>query len=309
MKNLKLFLLILLLTVPAAKSQAEIINRVYAVVGEKVITQYELETMNPKRLQMIYENYSGEERQEELDKYYLGALDMLVDNYIIEQAAAREGVRVSNKEVDKAIEEIMERNGVDEDKLRELLEASSQTLEQYKWKIKIDILKARLMSTVFRPKIIITDSDIQKYVEENAEVLELSDSYELRLLVVENKKQLDEAMADFRKNGSFRETVMKYSKASSAKDGGYLGWVQLSFLDDDIRDVVAGQEGLTEPIKTDDGGYRVFYIEGYRSKEDLPEEKKENIMAAMREKASQEIFENWLKEKKTEILIQKKYAD
>ncbi|PLX67374.1 MAG: hypothetical protein C0602_10655 [Denitrovibrio sp.] len=308
MKNLKLFILTILVTA-AVNGYAEIINRVYAVVGEKIITQYELETLNPKRLQMIYERFEGEELQEALDKYYLSALELLIDNYVIEQAAAREGVRVSEREVTMAVEDIMERNSVNEEKLQEMLAASNLTLEQYKWNIKIDILKARLMSTVFKPKIIITEDDIEKYAEENAETLELSDMYELRILTVGSKAKLDEAMADYEDSGSFRDTVMKFSESGNAEDGGYLGWVEVSFLDDEIRNVISGvKEGITEPI-SDDGSYRVFYVEGYKNKSELPEEKKKKIVDMMTEIQSKKIFENWIAQKKKEILIQKKYAN
>lgn len=78
---------------------------------------------------------------------------------------------MSSREISGAIDDIMKKNNVDEEKLKELLAASNQTLEQYKWQIKIDILKARLMSTVFMPKIIITDDDIDEYIMNNSEHL------------------------------------------------------------------------------------------------------------------------------------------
>ncbi|ADD67058.1 SurA domain protein [Denitrovibrio acetiphilus DSM 12809] len=305
-KNLKLSILILLLAA-AVSANAEIINRVYAVVGEKVITQYELETLNPKRLQYIYKNFEGDKREEELNKYYVAALDMLTNNYVIEQAAAREGVRVSSREVDGAVKEIIEKNSIDEDKLSELLAASNQTMEQYKWSIKIDILKARLMSTVFRPKIIITEDDIKKYVEANAAALELSDMYELRIMTVDNKEQLDKALADFKDTGDFRSTVMKFSTSGNADNGGYLGWVELAFLDDEIRNTIAGKKGLTEPLE-DHGSYRVFYVEGFKNKDNVTGDKRDSIVKTLQEERSKEIFDNWLAEKRKEILIQKKYA-
>ncbi len=248
---------------------------------------------------MIYEKYYGEERKEMLDKYYLSALDLLINNYVIEQAAAREGVRVSSREISGAIDDIMKKNNVDEEKLKELLAASNQTLEQYKWQIKIDILKARLMSTVFMPKIIITDDDIDEYIMNNSEALDLSDMYELRIMTVDNDAELKEAMADFEKNGSFRDTAMKYSKSGNADSGGYLGWIELSFLDAEIRDVISGikKGGIAKPIKGD-SGYRVFFVEGFKNKSDVDDDKRNKIVASMQEKQSVEIFANWLAEKK-----------
>jgi peptidyl-prolyl cis-trans isomerase SurA len=128
-------------------------------------------------------------------------------------------------------------------------------------------------------------------------------------MTVETKEELDAAMAEFEKTGSFRDVVMKHSKANNADNGGYLGWVELSFLEGDIRDAVAGvKKGITKPVK-DSGGYRVFFVENFRHKEDLNSDKKEQIVIAMQKMESQRIFESWMVEKKKEILIQKKYAD
>jgi peptidyl-prolyl cis-trans isomerase SurA len=309
MKNLRLLTLIILTAAAAVSSaHAEIIDRVYAIVGEKIITQYELESLNPRRLQYIYKHFTGDKRTNMLHEYYSKALDLLVDNYIIEQAAAEEGVRVSNKEVSDAIKEIMVKNNVDEEKLSELLAASNLTLEQYKWKIKIDILKARLMNTVFKPKIIITEKDIKDYIDKHADSLDLSDMYELRILKVDNKAQLDTAMADLKKGDSFRDMVMKFSKANNAGEGGYLGWVEFSFLEPSIRKAVEGiHHGITKPIKGDDGSYRVLYVENYKNKELVSGDKKLEIVKEMQQEQSQVIFDNWLAEKKKEILIQKMY--
>lgn len=298
----------LLALLPLSNADAEIINRVYAVVGDKVITQYDLESMNPQKLRLIYEKFKDEDRQTMLNEFYNENLNNLIDNYVIEIAALSEGVIVSEKEVDGAIDDIMKKNSVDREKLETLLEAQHQTYAQYRWRIKIDIITARLMSTVFRPKIVISDADIQKFIAENQSTLDLSDMFELRMFHVANKEKLDEAMADFEKNKSFRDTAMKFSDDKTAENGGYLGWVELALLNAGIREAIGTQrEGLVKPIE-EDGSYRVFFIDGYKGKNDVDTDKKESISRTIRAKQSQAIFEEWLKDKKDEILIQKKYA-
>lgn len=298
----------LLALLPLNSAKAEIINRVYAVVGDKVITQYDLESMNPQKLRLIYEKFKGDDRQTVLNEFYNENLNNLIDNYVIEIAAASEGVVVSEREVEGAIEDIMKKNNVDKPKLESLLEAQHQTYAQYRWRIKIEIITARLMSTVFRPKIIVNDADIQKFIAENQASLDLSDMFELRMLHVPNKEKLTEALAEYEKTKSFRDAAMKYSDDKTAGEGGYLGWVELSLLNAKIRDAIGTQkQGIVAPIE-EDGSYRVFFIEGYKGKTDVGADKKETISRTIRAKQSQAIFEEWLKDKKGEILIQKKYA-
>lgn len=304
-----MFALTALLALPLSSVNAEIINRIYANVGNRIITQFEIESLNPKGLASIYRRYQGEKRADELKKFYTQALDFLINNYVIEIAAAREGIRISDREVDKAIEDIMERNGVTKDKLEELLEASMKTFEQYKWQIKIDILRARLMTNVFRPKIVVTEEDVLEYIKKHEESLDLSDMYELRMIKVDSKEKLDQAMFDYNVHKSFRDTAMKFSTDSTGANGGYLGWMEISFLDEQIRNaILAKKEGITEAIPDGDG-FKLFFVEAFRDKNQVNDEKREKIEMAIRAEISKEIFENWLKDGRSEILIQKKYAN
>ncbi len=300
--------LILLILLPLQSLRAEIINKIYAVVGDKVITQYDLESLNPRKLRLIYEKFNGSDREQALSDFYKENLDSLIDNYVVEIAAAKEGVVVSDREVEGALEDIMKRNSVDRSQLEELLNQQHQTYEQYKWKIKVDILVSRLMSTIFRPKIVITEQDIQKYIAENQASLDLSDMYELRVMHVPSKEKLDEALADFKANGNFRDTAMKFSDDKTAGDGGYLGWVELALLSENIRKIVsAAKQGITSPVEEDNGSYRVFYVENFKSKTDVNDDKKATIVNAITTKMADKYFNEWLAESREEILIQKRY--
>ncbi|MCD8553749.1 SurA N-terminal domain-containing protein [Seleniivibrio sp.] len=309
MKNLRLFSLTVLLSVLTLNNAgAEVINRVFAVVGDKVITQYDVESINPQRLKLIYTKFKGEERKQQLNDFYRENMENLIDNYVVEIAAAEEGVRVSDAEVEGALQDIMQRNNVNKEQLEELLAAQHQTYEQYKWKIKVDILTTRLMSSYFRPKVVVTDEDFKKYVMEHEKTLDLSDMYELRMMKLGSKEKLDEAMKDFEEHKSFRDTAMKYSEDKLAENGGYLGWVELGFLDPKIRELIGDmKQGITKPLEDVDG-YRVFYVEGYKDKSDVESDKKENIIRAMKDAKAKSAFEQWLQDKKDEIFIQRKYA-
>jgi len=304
-----LFLLTALLGILTLNSaHAEIVNRVFAVVGDRVITQYDIETLNPQRLKLIYEKFQGEERQAQIKEYYRENMENLIDNYVIELAAETEGFRVSDTEAEAAIQDIMQRNNITRNMLDELLAAQHQTYEQYKWKIKIDILSARLMSSVFRAKVVVTDEDFKKYVSQNEKTLDLSDTYELRMMKVSTKQKLDEALKDFNTGKNFADTAKKYSEDKLASDGGYLGWVELGFLDEKIRELISGmKQGITKPLEDVDG-YRVFYVEKYKEKTDVGSDKKENIMRAIKDKKALETFQQWLQDKKDGIFIQRKYA-
>lgn len=288
--------------------RADVLDRVFAVVGDRVITQYDLESLNTQRLKMIYDTYKGDERAAKLKEFYNENLEILIDNDVVEIAAAQEGVTVSDKEVDSAIDEIMKRNNVDRTKLDQLLEAQHTTYNQYRMRIKSDILTTRLMSTVFRPKVVVSEDDINKYISENQTNLDLSDQYELRVLKVSTKDKLDQALADFDKKKNFHDTAVQFSEDKNAASGGYLGWVEMALLDTSVRNAIGSlKQGITKPIEDSDG-YRVFYVEGYKSKADVDSDKKETITQAIRTKKTEEIFNNWLTEQKAEILIQRKYA-
>lgn len=295
-------LLLLSLSLPV---QAQIIDRVYARVGDDIITKFDVEAFNPERTRVIYAISDSEERAKRIGEYTKKTLDYLVDQHVVLNAARREGVRVTDKEVDNAIKDVLEKNQIDEQQLQELLLKENRNLTQYKWQIKMDILSTRVRSRVLAPKVVVTDDEIKKYIKENAVKLDLSDQYELRMLKLSTRIGMERALEYFHKNGSFLETVAKYSEDEK---GGYIGWFEFDSLDSTLQEMLKGKKkGDVTPVQYVGDGYRVMYVENFKDKLEGTEDARLNAAGKISDEKMKSVYENWLKDSRQRILVQYMY--
>lgn len=287
-------------------AESKIIDKILAVVGDEVITQYEVESFNPTRVKEIYAIENEERREEILKEYYNNVLDFLVDQYSIEIAAKREGVSVDDAEVESALNDVLNQNNITLEQLKGALEERDVTLAKYKWQIRMDILRSRIMRSVIYPMVVITEEDIKNYINNHESELNLKDTYELRMIQVGSEKKLEE-VENFLKENSFADAAIKYSEAANAKTGGYVGRVSLDHVADDIAEKLKdAKEGDMFSVKRGDG-FQLFLVESFSSKYNISEEKRKEIEDKIRDEKTKEIYENWLKEHKETIYIKYYY--
>ncbi len=287
-------------------AESKIVDKILAVVGDEVITQYEVESFNPIRVKEIYAIDNEERREEILKEYYNNVLDFLVDQYSIEIAAKREGVSVDDAEVESALNDVLNQNNITLEQLEGALEERDMTLAKYKWQIRMDILRSRIMRSVIYPMVVITEEDIKNYINNHESELNLRDTYELRMIQVGSEKKLEE-VTNFLKENSFADAAIKYSEAANAKTGGYVGRVSLDHVADDIAEKLKdAKEGDMFSVKRGDG-FQLFLVESFSSKYNIPEEKRKEIEDKIRDEKTKVIYENWLKEHKETIYIKYYY--
>jgi peptidyl-prolyl cis-trans isomerase SurA len=136
--------------------RAEICNRVVAVVNNEIITLYELNS----RLKELTGLEPAVLRMKD-EKGYLNArrrvLDLLIDERIATEKIQELGIKVTQKEVDSAIERIKQENSLTHEDLLHSLEAKGLTYETYQENIKKDLERMRLINFEVKSKIIIRE--------------------------------------------------------------------------------------------------------------------------------------------------------
>lgn len=283
------------------EAQAKTINKIMVIVGDKLITQYEVESFNPKQLKEIYSIEDESRKQTLIKQYNQNVLNYLVDQYTLEIAAEREGITVTDDEVEATINEVLARNNITKEQLIQLLEEEGLTFSKYKWQIKMDILNSRLNSRVIMPMIVVTMEDINKYIDENIDELNLDDKYELRMIVVD--KEDENRVEQELKKSSFSDVAIKYSKDKTGKSGGYVGWINYSFMAKEIGEKIKNSE-KGDIVKIYDGGsVKFFSIEDYKSKYDIDEELKEEIAEKIRNKRYEKVYIRWFENQKKSIFV------
>lgn len=275
-------------------------------MGDKIITQYDIESYNPAKIRQIYDIEDSEARSQALDAYTENVLQAIIDETILVQGAAEEGVTISESEVDIAVRQIAEKNQMTSDELNEYLTSINMTMESYRNQLKNQILEQRLRSKLLSRKIVITEQDMREYIKSHQEELGVFQKYELRILVTDTKEQMEEAVEYFEDTESFIETVKKYSVHPTKTDGGHVGTLEIKFLPEADREAIEGKEKgeITEIIETDDDKYKIFYIERFLPLTEVSDKVKESASEALKQQLFEKFYEEWKKEQKESTVIQ-----
>jgi len=257
-----------------AKS-AEIVDRIVAVVNDDVITLIELNSsLKPYTEKIGSLGYPPEKEQELLFKVRKDMLDRLINQKIEDQEIKRLKVDISEEQIDQTIERIKETNYLTDEQLRAALAKDGLTMEEYRKKIKSQILRTRLVNLKVKSKIVITKEDVKAYYEKHIEDYGGKQKYHLRNIIMkvslfsDTKKKLeiqarmDEILEKLKAGESFEVLAAKYSESPAASDGGDLGEFEFDSLSPQLQKAIEKiKPGEFTPVLDTDQGYQIFFIE------------------------------------------------
>ena len=157
--NFFFFLIILCsLVLSAGAVSAEVVDRIVAAVNDDVITLSELDKALSPYLQRIRKGqYPPEAQREMLFKLRQDLLNKMIDEKLTSQETERLHVSVDDREVDQHIEQIKSEHFLTDEDLRKSLAAEGFTMEEYRIRIKEQMLRIKLINIEVKSKIAVTE--------------------------------------------------------------------------------------------------------------------------------------------------------
>lgn len=295
MLKIRMITLMALLTLFSGLSYAtEVIDRIVAIVNDDIIT---LSDFNKYIVSLPVQTVEINKDQ---------ALNDLVEQMILTQEAAKLGITVTDAEIDRSIENVKGRLDMSDEQMNEMLTKQNLTTEQFRNQWRLQILSGKLVSTLVKGRIAVTDEEIKDLYKQYYGEIENADEVEIAHILIsfdasEEQQALQKAnkVAELAKSGSnFSKLVSEYSDDTFSKDKeGVLGYFKKGELVSELEDVVSVTEvGKTSgPVKTISG----FHIIKVLDRKTLDE----SSVDQYREQLRQEIY----KQKVTEEL--EKYID
>lgn len=258
----------------AIAESAESPVKIVAVVGEDIISDYELNN----HLKFLAET-SGLKDTDNIE-VKRQVLNSLIDDVIKKQEADKNGITNSDKDIEDAIAAVEQNNGMEKGSLKKKLQKAGIPYDTLRNQVSSDLLWIKNAHMTIAPHITISEEELserfEQYKNEEQKVrFLLGDIFlpvESELDDEKVRKQAEDIIKSLQAGESFNVLALRYSASASAQSGGDTGWLAEDELDrhslEAIKTLERGQ--ITVPIKTTKG----YYIWLLRDKFDVNEQKK-----------------------------------
>lgn len=306
-------------------SNAEVVDRVIAIVNNDVITLSEVNEEGKTLLQRVAENTRPSELPKALEQARQKIIETLIEKKIMMQEAEKANISVSADEVEMAYERILQQNRLTSEVFIEKLAQMGMTESQYRENLKDQILSSKLVNMEVRSKIIIPEDKIIDYYDTHyTERVGEGGFYLLQIGVIwdqnapagsgiartreEARKKADHVHGLAVQGEDFRELARKYSSLPSAADGGDIGVLKDDDMSAEMLATISGTKaGDITPIIETSAGFQFFKVlssqEGQIVTKVSYESVKDNIYEILYQQEVASRFDAWLKEMKSRAYI------
>ena len=258
-----------LLTPAAPASQP--LDRIVAVVNDDVILQSQLD----EAVRSVQQQYAGHTEQlPPVNVLQQQVLNRLVLMRLQIQKAQDQGIRVSDADIDQAIEGVAQQNKLTPEQLRAEVERSGGSFAAFREQLGDQITVQRLHQNVVQDSVSVTDSEIDNLLssptykagEVHLSHIQISiPSGGDAAAIQASQAKAEAALAAIKGGMDFNAAAIRYSDASDALDGGDLGWRRMDEIPPAFADTIATmKDGDVSPALRGPTGFHILKLAGQR---------------------------------------------
>ena len=308
----------------------QLVDRVVAIVNDDVITMSEVNDAGKGYFKKITENAPSSQLEDALRRGRAEVLNTLIDKRLIAIEAEKQGVTISEEEVQAAADRMMASNNMNREMLDAQLGQMGMSYESYLDTLRNQILQSKLVNYEIRSKIIITDDMILDYYDTNytkhisgggyylmqmgfvwGKDTNTTDSAPAQYADKMDAKKRAERVRKLVVNGQdFRMLAEKFSDLPSAADGGDLGIFQKDEMADYMKEAVLElTPGEVSEIVETPSGYQFFKLLSSQDGQIVVQASFASVKDDIREKLYEEElkkqFDEWVAKIKTEAYVKR----
>jgi len=280
MKHLsKLIIVAAFIVLTGFAANAEVIDRVIAIINDDIITLKDFEAYikveKRTKFTSIDEYFRNQQMKEKLEMY--------VEGILIKQQAKKLGIAATDQEVNNFIEGIKKQNLITDAELREQLRKDNVTYAQFTEGIRLNILRTRLLMRVVSTEINITENSLKSYYDSHQDVFR-DQEFHLQQIFISGqhqdiKERAEKAYKDLTAGKAFGDVARGISDDPSAKQGGDIGFVKRSDLLPTLRDSLNNlAPGSFTPVIPTPYGLHILKLIEVKKVEVLPYESVKNAI-------------------------------
>jgi parvulin-like peptidyl-prolyl isomerase len=296
-----------------------IYERVVAVINDSIILRSELDTRMIPLMQDVQSITDPKERERRIEKLRVQALDDMVNEELIVQAAEAAKIDVEASEIQAAIDEIKSTNNLTDAQLAEALAQQHYTMANYKQDLRRQIMRLRAVNQLVAPKVNVTDEDIRARYDQMQRRSDAVSAVKLSHMLfklpehpteqqlAEAKERAAKAMQRVSAGEDFAKVAGEVSDDVGTKaTGGELGYFQRGSINPEWEPIVfAMEKGDVRGPVSGPQGLHVFQVTEVQKSNLKPyAEMKEQLSRELRRKEMDKQTQTWI-----EDLRKKAYID
>jgi peptidyl-prolyl cis-trans isomerase SurA len=249
---------------PPASSDAKVLDSIYVVVNDEVITRNEV---NARVDQVLARMKAQNAQLPDVDDLRRQVVEAMITERAQLQLAKEYGVKVDDTTLDRTIARIAENQKMSVQDMRNQMEKEGLPFASFREEIRNEIMLQRLREHEVDAKIQVSDAEVDTYLA--AEKAAAADKVEMNLSqiligipqnaspeqIAARKARADEVMRQLRTGADFAKMAATYSDAPDALKGGEIGWRDPDRLPPlfttELRKLKPGQ--VTQVIKSNTG--------------------------------------------------------
>lgn len=258
---------------PAKAQQVEPIDSIVALVEQDVILRSELDLAIKGIVDRIRATGGNLPPDDLLESQ---VLERLIIRELQIQRAQQTGIRVSDAEVDQAITNLAQQNGVSVAQMRQVIEADGEDFVEFRRNIAEEIMTERLRQRIVNSMEPISDTEVDILLaSEEYAGGEYNISHIMLNLpegatpdqISEVRQRITEIHEELKNGMDFASAAISYSQSQEALEGGDVGWRDLNSVPRSFSDAIKGlQPGqYTDPIRSP-AGFHIIKVNDYRER-------------------------------------------
>ena len=207
-------------------SEVEFLDRIAVIVDEGIIMESEV---NDALAQTINNFKENGERLPPNEILFQRVLERLIIDEILLQKAKKFGVRISDQELNEALANFADQDGLSLKEFKEKIERESKSFVLFREEMKAEMIKRRVQSGLVGPKVVVSEEEVMNYINSAEGENLFSIEYKINQILLKNDDEEDlkkaKAIINEIENGlSFEEAQKNYSSLFDNDQNGSLGW-------------------------------------------------------------------------------------
>ncbi|WP_447588773.1 peptidylprolyl isomerase [Aquipseudomonas campi] len=263
----------------AVQADVQPLNRVVAIVDNDVIMQSQLDQRVREVEQTIAKRGAELPPIEVLNQQ---VLERLITENLQLQIGERSGIRISDEELNQAMESIAQRNNMTLSQFGQALANDGLSLDDARDQIRREMVISRVRQRRVAERIQVTDQEVQNFLASDLGKMQLSEEFHLASILIPlnegsspeaiqtAEKQVQDVYQKLQAGADFAQLAIARSASETALEGGDIGWRKAAQLPPPFDAMISALPigGVTEPIRTP-GGFMILKLLEKRGGETL----------------------------------------